>query len=125
MTRLETAIEKAKFAFWKTVAESYPEATSGDLSLGAVIALRESAYVAVKEWVENNVLDFESWRRQRKWCDHIEVGHTDGSTVEGFVYPGGKWIQHFEGRWMTVLGNQNPEGELGEIESQVFFWEST
>lgn len=43
-------------AFWHLVAQNFPEAVTGDLSLLAIIRLEEAALYAVTEWVENNVL---------------------------------------------------------------------
>lgn len=42
-------------AFWGVVARSFPEATTGDLSIDRDIALSMAATAAIAEWVANNV----------------------------------------------------------------------
>lgn len=42
-------------AFWSVVARSFPEATTGDLSIERDIALSMAATEAIEEWVANNV----------------------------------------------------------------------
>lgn len=42
-------------AFWSVVARSFPEATTGDLSIERDIALSMTATEAIAEWIANNV----------------------------------------------------------------------
>jgi hypothetical protein len=55
MPDIKDVIEAADLAFWKVVADNYPDAVSGDLSIDRTIALSEAQKEAVEEWVENNV----------------------------------------------------------------------
>lgn len=52
-------VEQALDAFWQTIVNAYPSATSGDLSPLATIRLDETARSAVAEWIANNVLEGE------------------------------------------------------------------
>lgn len=42
-------------AFWASIAASYPQATTGDISPGALIPFKRTAQAAVEEWVWANV----------------------------------------------------------------------
>ena len=44
----------ALHAFWRIVAEQYPRAETGDLSIERSIALHASARAAVTEWVRSH-----------------------------------------------------------------------
>jgi hypothetical protein len=55
MPDIKDVIEAADLAFWKVVADNYPDAESGDLSIDRTIKLSEAQRYAVDEWVENNV----------------------------------------------------------------------
>jgi hypothetical protein len=55
MTALRSLTEKALDAFWQTIVEQFPEATTGDLSPWATITLSLAAEKAVAEWIANNV----------------------------------------------------------------------
>ena len=48
-------IDQALDAFWQVVVAKYPQAKTGDLSLGATIALTMAAEDAVGEWIWANV----------------------------------------------------------------------
>ena len=54
-TLIDALAEDAMQAFWSVVAESFPEATTGDLSIERTIALTLTAQAAIREWVQNNV----------------------------------------------------------------------
>lgn len=54
-TLIDTLAEDAMQAFWAVVAERFPEATTGDLSIERTIALEITAQAAIREWVQNNV----------------------------------------------------------------------
>ena len=53
--RKKKALETATFAFWKAIADAYPEATHGDLDLLSVFDFATSADDAVENWIHNNV----------------------------------------------------------------------
>lgn len=53
--RLESTVEAGEEAFWKVVAERFPEATAGDLEIGTSAHLSTAMEEAVKEWVGLNV----------------------------------------------------------------------
>jgi len=46
--------ERALDAFWKIVAEQFPNAKTGDLSPLATVQIGTAAEKAVSEWIENN-----------------------------------------------------------------------
>lgn len=50
---LET-VEEAMFAFWRTVAERYPNITTGDLSIFAEHQFAEACEIAVHAWLWAN-----------------------------------------------------------------------
>ena len=52
---IDALAEDAMQAFWAVVAERFPEATTGDLSIERTIALTITAQAAIREWVQNNV----------------------------------------------------------------------
>ena len=52
--RIVEATEKAMESFWESVAKSFPEAESGDLSPWTTITFCEMAETAVREWAEAN-----------------------------------------------------------------------
>jgi len=53
--RIRLAVDKAEQAFWASIAESFPEAQSGDLPPDAVGLLMQSMTDVVKFWVHFNV----------------------------------------------------------------------
>lgn len=53
--KMALIIEEASHSFWASIAKSFPDATSGDLSPGATFAFDTAAETAVEEWVSNNV----------------------------------------------------------------------
>lgn len=55
MTALESLADKALDAFWQVIVDQFPNATSGDLSPGASLALGMAAEEAIREWIANNV----------------------------------------------------------------------
>ncbi|HUT97326.1 MAG TPA: hypothetical protein VMW60_04325 [Dehalococcoidales bacterium] len=54
MTKVDEVIEKAQDAFWKVVAESYPEVKTGDLPPEAVLDFEEASQNAVQAWLRWN-----------------------------------------------------------------------
>lgn len=54
MTKVDEVIEKAQDAFWKVVAENYPEVKTGDLPPEAVLDFEEASLNAVKAWLRWN-----------------------------------------------------------------------
>lgn len=52
--RMKKAIQEAEQAFWLSVAQSYPEAKSGDLDPGMFI-LENKMKEAVEAWVDVNI----------------------------------------------------------------------
>lgn len=50
-----TLADEGLAAFWQVVVKRFPEATTGDLSIGRDIALTMAATEAVSEWIDNNV----------------------------------------------------------------------
>lgn len=53
--RLSTAVTAALEAFWASIAQSYPEATSGDLDIGVDAHFDQIATATAGRWVQNNV----------------------------------------------------------------------
>ena len=53
--RVRDAVEKGQQAFWRVVAESFPEAPGGDFSPEATFALEKSLFLAVLSWTRNNL----------------------------------------------------------------------
>jgi hypothetical protein len=51
---IDKLVEAAMDAFWESVANEYPEATTGDMSPLAEIAFENAARSAVVEWIANN-----------------------------------------------------------------------
>ena len=52
---IRTLTNEALEAFWRVVAEHFPQAETGDLSPLADITLQTAAEAAVEEWIANNV----------------------------------------------------------------------
>lgn len=52
--RLNTALRNAQLAFWKSIAENYPEITSGDLDVGATIDFDDACETVVRQWLYLN-----------------------------------------------------------------------
>jgi hypothetical protein len=50
----EGIVEDAILAFWDVVARRFPQARSGDLSIGMTIDFKAIATQAVEEWIANN-----------------------------------------------------------------------
>lgn len=53
--RVRDAAERGQQAFWHAIAESFPEATSGDFSPEATLAFEKSLILAVFRWTRNNL----------------------------------------------------------------------
>lgn len=53
--RVRDAVERGQQAFWHVIAESFPEATSGDFSPEATLALEKTLILAVFRWTRNNL----------------------------------------------------------------------
>lgn len=47
--------ENALFEFWKVVADKFPNATGGELSIDMSISLSNIAEQAITQWIELNV----------------------------------------------------------------------
>ena len=54
-TLIDALAEDAMQAFWAVVADRFPDASTGDLSIERTIALTITAQAAIREWVQNNV----------------------------------------------------------------------
>jgi len=54
VTKVDEVTEKAQDAFWKVVAENYPEVKTGDLPPEAVLDFEEASQNAVKAWLRWN-----------------------------------------------------------------------
>ena len=76
--RLSNVLEAAEGAFWKVVAESYPEAKSGDLSPDASIKFAAASEDAIVEWIATNADPVEpEWRTTEILLHRIEYIHED------------------------------------------------
>lgn len=53
--RITKAVDQAEEAFWKKIAELFPEAKTGDLDIGLTIQTTRQNVKAVKNWVETNI----------------------------------------------------------------------
>lgn len=53
--RITQAVDRAEEAFWKTIAELFPEAKTGDLDIGLTIQTTRLNIKAVTNWVETNI----------------------------------------------------------------------
>jgi hypothetical protein len=53
--RIETATESALFEFWRVIAESFPEADSGDIDPLSNFQFNQEAEKIVSEWFNWNV----------------------------------------------------------------------
>jgi hypothetical protein len=74
--RLSNVLEAAETAFWKVVADSYPEATSGDFSPYASLKFSEATEAAVVDWLESNADNAEpDWRTTEILLHNIEYIH--------------------------------------------------
>jgi hypothetical protein len=51
---IEDALDSAENAFWDSIASSFPEATSGDLSPTEYFNLRKAMKASVEKWLKNN-----------------------------------------------------------------------
>lgn len=68
--RIEKAVRVGEDAFWSAIAQSFPEAESGDLSPDAAFALTRAMEKAVREWIDANVTTGKKirsriWQKQR------------------------------------------------------------
>ncbi len=52
--RLENALNEAEHAFWRVIAEQYPEIKSGDLMPSDVFAFEEALEKGVIAWLDTN-----------------------------------------------------------------------
>ncbi len=52
--RLEEALHLAVETFWFSIAESYPEIKTGDVSLDEVLNFENAMELAVTQWLNNN-----------------------------------------------------------------------
>ena len=52
---IRTLADAALDAFWQVVAERFPTAYTGDLSIDRTIRLLCAAEYAIREWIDNNV----------------------------------------------------------------------
>lgn len=55
VARITGAAEAALAAFWATVAERFPEITTGDLGPRTTVAIEDAAHDAVEAWVTLNL----------------------------------------------------------------------
>jgi hypothetical protein len=53
-SQIEDALDNAENAFWDSIASSFPEATSGDLSPTEYFNLRKAMKASVEKWLKNN-----------------------------------------------------------------------
>lgn len=53
-SNLEEITQLALDEFWSVVADAFPDAKSGDLSVERTFQLDKAAQEAVQEWVRNN-----------------------------------------------------------------------
>ena len=89
--RLTNVMEAAELAFWKVVADSYPEATSGDLSPHASLKFAEATETAIVDWLEANADNIEpDWRTTEILLHRIEYIHDniviDDEDMEHIAY---------------------------------------
>jgi hypothetical protein len=56
LRRLRDAVERGQQAFWSVIAASFPEASSGDFTPEATLALERSLFLAALSWSRNNLL---------------------------------------------------------------------
>lgn len=55
--------DQALDAFWQVIAQRFPEAKTGDLSIDRTLHLHAAAEQAIEEWIANNVPDNFTPRR--------------------------------------------------------------
>jgi hypothetical protein len=58
--RMHDAVEEAKLAFWAVIADRFPEAESGDMSVEGVVDFDLSCNRATSEWMDWNWSDWEN-----------------------------------------------------------------
>jgi hypothetical protein len=52
---IHSLADEALDAFWQVLVRKFPQASSGDLSIGQAIDLRTAAENAIEEWIASNV----------------------------------------------------------------------
>ncbi len=80
--RLAVAIELAEAEFWESIAASYPEAETGDLSPACSIALSLAMDAAVVEWLQFNVDAPEVTKTAEVMLHRIEYYYRDYDDLE-------------------------------------------
>jgi hypothetical protein len=53
---LHELTERAMNAFWQVIADRFPQATTGDLSIDRTVRLHVAVEEAVREWINNNAV---------------------------------------------------------------------
>ena len=51
----EVALNRAQEKFWNSIAESFPDVVSGDISPNDLIAFERITKETVKSWINNNL----------------------------------------------------------------------
>lgn len=76
--RFKQAIEKAKDAFWASIAENYPEITKGDLDPISENNFDKSVKEVVSEWLHfNQRLFYGVFPTGLVWCDRYHEKNGD------------------------------------------------
>lgn len=52
--RIQEAVNKAEWIFWGTIAKSFPEITTGDVTPESSFYQNNLLQVFVREWIKNN-----------------------------------------------------------------------
>ena len=108
--KIEALTQNALDAFWKTVAEQYPKATTGDLSPLVSFHLTQAAENAVKEWVWANVP-----KHSRKSVQHVKPSdpmHTPGPWLVDRTLPHSPlYIKPLHGSTICDIERSNRESK--------------
>ena len=67
--------DDAMHAFWQVIAERFPQATTGDLSIDRTIRHSAAAEEAVREWIMNNAVPDDPEEQPRVPRIHVRPGY--------------------------------------------------
>jgi hypothetical protein len=125
----DSLIQEAEDAFWQVIGRRFPQARSGDLSIGRTFAFSIAVTEAVHEWISNNVTTqeaeisvgyrFKLFRNVDRFPDFLApAGLTGTITLIDDSGIWGKMDQPMPGaeQWDNQIHWQTPEEFPGDTE---------
>lgn len=81
---VERVVDKASAAFWKVVAQSFPEIKSGDFDPGETIKMEDQMVQWVKKWYEWNIEQEEDDGVMYDVCNDYSLDPVEPGTMKNF-----------------------------------------